>query len=108
MPPADLEGIEKYLLETHTMKRINPRNIISYAMYPKVYDDYCYHWEYYTDVSKLTSDVFFYGQEMSLPSVRMLSLFRPFLDMKIAISPTTLEEGVTFTIPERHGARHRA
>lgn len=61
MPPADLEGIEKYLLETHTMKRINPRNIISYAMYPKVYDDYCYHWEYYTDVSKLTSDVFFYG-----------------------------------------------
>ncbi len=61
MPPADLEGIEKHLLETHTMKRINPRNIISYAMYPKVYDDYCYHWEYYTDVSKLSSDVFFYG-----------------------------------------------
>lgn len=61
MEPADLKGIEKYLLETHTMKRINPRNIISYAMYPKVYDDYCYHWEYYTDVSKLTSDVYFYG-----------------------------------------------
>jgi len=49
------------LLETHTMKRINPRNIISYAMYPKVYDDYCFHWEYYTDVSKLTSDVYFFG-----------------------------------------------
>lgn len=61
MPPADLAAIEKHLLETHTMKRINPRNIISYAMYPKVYDDYCFHWEYYTDVSKLTSDVFFFG-----------------------------------------------
>ncbi len=61
LPPADLKAIEKHLLETHTMKRINPRNIISYAMYPKVYDDYCYHWEYYTDVSKLTSDVYFFG-----------------------------------------------
>ncbi|MGN1231344.1 MAG: pyruvate carboxylase subunit B, partial [Anaerotignum sp.] len=61
MEPVDLEGIEKYLLEAHSMKSINPRNIISYALYPKVYDDYCKHWEYYTDVSKLTSDVYFFG-----------------------------------------------
>ncbi len=61
MPPADLAAIEKHLKESHKMKRINSRNIISYALYPKVYDDYCYHWEHYTDVSKLSSDVFFFG-----------------------------------------------
>ncbi len=85
MPPADLEGIEKYLLETHTMKRINPRNIISYAMYPKVYDDYCYHWEYYTDVSKLTSDVFFYGlaknEETSIEIGEGKSILIKYIDM---------------------------
>jgi len=85
MPPADLEGIEKYLLEAHTMKRINPRNIISYAMYPKVYDDYCDHWEYYTDVSKLTSDVFFFGlakgEETSIEIGQGKELIIKYLDM---------------------------
>ncbi|MGN0134683.1 MAG: biotin/lipoyl-containing protein, partial [Anaerotignum sp.] len=61
MEPVDLEGVRKYLEEAHSMKSINPRNVISYALYPKVYDDYCKHWEYYTDVSKLTSDVYFFG-----------------------------------------------
>lgn len=67
------------------MKRINPRNIISYAMYPKVYDDYCYHWEYYTDVSKLTSDVFFYGlaknEETSIEIGEGKSILIKYIDM---------------------------
>ena len=61
LTPIDFDAVEKHLMEQHTMKRINMRNIISYSLYPKVYDDYCDHWEYYTDVSKLNSDVYFFG-----------------------------------------------
>ncbi|MBR5816142.1 MAG: pyruvate carboxylase, partial [Anaerotignum sp.] len=61
MPPADWDAIAKHLVDAHEWKNPNSRNVISYALYPKVYDDYTDHWEYYTDVSKLSSDVYFYG-----------------------------------------------
>ena len=61
LPPADWEAIEKHLHEAHALKKVNPRNVLSYALYPKVYDDYVNHEEVYTDVSKLSSDVFFFG-----------------------------------------------
>ena len=34
---------------------------ISYALYPKVYEDYCEHFEMYNDVTRLESHVYFYG-----------------------------------------------
>ena len=35
--------------------------MLSYALYPKVYEDYCEHFQAYNDVSKLESHVYFYG-----------------------------------------------
>ena len=37
------------------------RNILSSALYPKVYDEYCAHLQHYNDVSRLDSHVYFYG-----------------------------------------------
>mgnify|MGYP000638797096 CR=1 FL=1 len=34
---------------------------VSYALYPKVYEDYCTHFEAYNDVTALESHVYFYG-----------------------------------------------
>ena len=34
---------------------------LSYALYPKVYEDYCRHFEAYNDVTELESHVYFYG-----------------------------------------------
>ena len=34
---------------------------VSYALYPKVYEDYCEHFEMYNDVTRLESHVYFYG-----------------------------------------------
>ena len=34
---------------------------ISYALYPKVYEDYCEHFQMYNDVTRLESHVYFYG-----------------------------------------------
>ncbi|MBR5467817.1 MAG: pyruvate carboxylase, partial [Firmicutes bacterium] len=63
LPPADFDAIRKHITESYNIpdKSVNDRNIVSYALYPKVYDDYCEHLEYYNDVSKLESHVFFYG-----------------------------------------------
>ena len=61
LPPVDFEEIKKHILEKHKIKSVNSRNVISYALYPKVYDDYCTHLEYYNDVTRLESHVYFYG-----------------------------------------------
>ena len=61
IPPADFEAIKNHILEEHKLKSVNSRNVLSYALYPKVYDDYCKHLEYYNDVTRLDSHVYFYG-----------------------------------------------
>lgn len=65
LPDVDLNGIEKYLKEKFHMQDLNhsemEQKVISYALYPKVYEDYCEHTETYNDVSKLESHVYFYG-----------------------------------------------
>lgn len=62
---VDLDGIENYLKEKFNMQELDhsqmEQKVISYALYPKVYEDYCEHIETYNDVSKLDSDVYFYG-----------------------------------------------
>lgn len=57
---VDFDQIGKYLKEEHKLN-YNKQRIISYALYPKVYDDYCKHFEQYNDVSRLESHVYFYG-----------------------------------------------
>ncbi len=66
LPPANLEEIEKYIKDNYfTEAMIDPmvmdQKVISYALYPKVYEDYCQHFEDYNDVSRLESHVFFFG-----------------------------------------------
>ncbi|MGB5824589.1 MAG: pyruvate carboxylase [Proteocatella sp.] len=63
LPPEDFGAIKKYLDETYN-GRGNSRNVVSYALYPKVYDDYCKHLELYNDISKLPSSVFFNGLDI--------------------------------------------
>ena len=60
MPLADFEADKKYLDEKFSMDS-NIRNILSYELYPKVYEDYLRHLQEYNDISKLESHVFFYG-----------------------------------------------
>lgn len=60
MPLADFEADKKYLNEKFSMES-NIRNILSYELYPKVYEDYLRHLQEYNDISKLESHVFFYG-----------------------------------------------
>lgn len=87
LPPANFEEIRKHIAEFNSLDKesINMRNILSYALYPKVYDDYCEHLEYYNDVSKLESHVFFYGlkkgEETTIPIGEGKQVIIRFIDM---------------------------
>ncbi len=61
LEPADFDKIGEGLMEKFNFDHVNIRNILSYALYPKVYDDYCTHLQHYNDVSRLDSHVYFYG-----------------------------------------------
>ncbi len=61
LPPEDFEEIEKKLTNDFDMKDPNIRNILSYALYPKVYSDYLKSLDDYGHLFNLESHVFFYG-----------------------------------------------
>ncbi len=60
LEPEDFDKIEKHLVEEH---KIEPEmtDILSYAIYPKVYEDYLKNIKENGDFSKVSSDIFFYG-----------------------------------------------
>ena len=65
LPPVDFEAIKKHLIEKYNygdkFKEVMNQKAISYALYPKVYEDYCEHFQMYNDVTRLESHVYFYG-----------------------------------------------
>ncbi|RDY22747.1 pyruvate carboxylase [Romboutsia maritimum] len=60
IPSEDFNKIKKHLDYEFNMDS-NIRNILSYILYPKVYEDYLRHLQDYNDISKLESHVYFYG-----------------------------------------------
>ncbi|MEL7566711.1 MAG: pyruvate carboxylase [Dehalobacterium sp.] len=60
LEPEDLGKIEKHL-EEQLHYQPSRRQILSYALYPKVYEEYLQSLEEYGDLSQMGSDVFFHG-----------------------------------------------
>lgn len=61
LPDEDFEEIRRHLHEDLGIDSPSDKQLVSYALYPKVFEDYIAHVSDYHDVSKLDSDVFFYG-----------------------------------------------
>lgn len=65
LPPVDFESVKKHLVEKYNYgdksEEVMNQKAISYALYPKVYEDYCEHFQMYNDVTRLESHVYFYG-----------------------------------------------
>lgn len=65
LPPVDLKALEEKLKSEFDLSQSSDidmeQKVISYALYPKVYEEYCEHLESYNDVSHLESHVYFYG-----------------------------------------------
>lgn len=89
LPPVDFEEIKAMLREKFDMSAFTDyemeQKAISYALYPKVYEDYCEHFEAYNDVSRLESHVYFYGlakgEETTLKIGEGKELLLKFIDM---------------------------
>lgn len=60
LEPEDFTAIENHLKEKFGMKP-NRKNILSYALYPKVYEEYLNYISEYGDLSRMGSDIFFHG-----------------------------------------------
>ncbi len=65
LEPADFEQIKQHLIEKYHFEdkpdEVMEMKALSYALYPKVYEDYCEHVEMFNDVTRLESHVYFYG-----------------------------------------------
>ncbi|APM37766.1 pyruvate carboxylase [Clostridium kluyveri] len=60
LPPEDFEKIEEYLTKKFKRK-FNKKEILSYALYSDVFENYLKFINEYGDLSRMDSDVFFYG-----------------------------------------------
>ncbi|MDO5409984.1 MAG: pyruvate carboxylase [Lachnospiraceae bacterium] len=89
LPEADFEAIKTYLKSQYDLSAFTEAEMqqkaVSYALYPKVYEDYCRHFEAYNDVTRLESHVYFYGlrrgEETSLKIGEGKQLLIKFLEM---------------------------
>ncbi|MCW6090729.1 pyruvate carboxylase [Clostridium sporogenes] len=60
LPPEDFQKIRKHLKDKHNLDATE-KDIISYALYPEVFDKYLDFLKEYGDLSHMGSDVFFHG-----------------------------------------------
>ncbi|MDF2473526.1 MAG: pyc [Anaerocolumna sp.] len=60
LPPEDFDRIEKYLKDKYGIE-VTRKNSLSFALYPKVYEEYIKFKVEYGDLSRMGSDVFFHG-----------------------------------------------
>ncbi|MDD3184909.1 MAG: pyruvate carboxylase [Anaerostipes sp.] len=90
IPDEDFDQIKKGLKEHFYQEKMEDEDVlrqksISYALYPKVYEDYCRHFEAYNDVTRMESHVYFYGlrkgEETTLKIGEGKYLIIKFMDM---------------------------
>ncbi|WP_294394138.1 pyruvate carboxylase [uncultured Clostridium sp.] len=60
LPSEDFDKIEKYLEDKYKFKP-SKKDVLSYALYPDVFEDFIKHVMEYGEVRLMGSDVFFYG-----------------------------------------------
>ena len=72
LPPVDFEAVEKKMRAFMGDDRINRRAMVSYCLYPKVYEEYRKHRKEYGYIMRMGSHVFFNGmrREIAVPDPR--------------------------------------
>lgn len=63
LPAADFDATAEKLADL-IAREPTRRDVLSYLLYPKVYEEYTAHVREYSDTSRLPTPVFFYGQEL--------------------------------------------
>ena len=64
LEPVDFDALEKELRNLLKREKISMKSLISYALYPKVYEDYIRHEQEYGYIMRMGSHVFFNGMAL--------------------------------------------
>ena len=64
LPPVDFDQTRQEMLRFVDEGRINMRGMLSYCLFPKVYEDYCRHRQEYGYIMRMGSHVFFNGMAL--------------------------------------------
>ncbi|ABR46806.1 pyruvate carboxylase [Alkaliphilus metalliredigens QYMF] len=62
LEPEDFQAIQQHLKDKHKLTPTK-QDMLSYALYPKVFEDYLEYLKDYGDFSRMGSDIFFHGLE---------------------------------------------
>ena len=63
LPAADFDSGGEKVAEI-TGRKANRRDVLSYLLYPKVFEEFAAHQKKYSDTSMFPTPIFFYGQEL--------------------------------------------
>ena len=63
LPPADFSAAKAKIAQKTGLEP-SQRDVLSYLLYPKVFEEFASHQKLYSDTSMLPTPVFFYGQEV--------------------------------------------
>lgn len=94
LPPADFGAAKEKVKELLKREPLD-RDVISYLLYPKVFEDFAQHQVTYTDISQLPTPVFFYGLE---PGEE--------ISTDIEVGKTLIIKFLTIGDPTSDGKRH--
>ena len=61
LAPVDFDEVREKLKEFADPNKVNMRTMLSYCLFPKVYEDYCKHRQEYGYIMRMGSHVFFNG-----------------------------------------------
>jgi pyruvate carboxylase len=105
---VDFDAIKKHLSEICDMSIYTEDEIeekcVSYALYPKVYEEYITHKEHYDDVTKLESHVFFYGLRVGEETSLRIAEGKDLIIKLISVHHAN-EEGIREVTFEVNGSR---
>ena len=102
MPPYDFDEEKAFLIKRYGESNVNEKEILSYAMYPNVYNEYKDFQLSYGDVSKLSTNLFLYPMQVGQETELQLEEGRSLIIRLVSIEDVQ-EDGTRMTLFQVNG-----
>ncbi len=102
LEPVDFDTVRARLKEIGA--EVNDRNVMSWCMYPRVFEDYVKHFAEYDAIARLESEVFFWGMKPGQQTVMTIEEGKQLVIRYVGLGEEN-EDGTRNIIFELNGAR---
>ena len=102
LEPVDFEEVRKHIAELGA--EATDRNVMSWCMYPKVYEDFLKHREEFGDLTRMESKVFFWGMQPGQQTVMSIQDGKKLVIKFVSLGEQN-DDGTRNVIFELNGAR---